>query len=331
MTIAGGFPHDNSEKRRGAHHSGGPGSRDVAVYGNTHTQKRKGVMNKGTGSLVGLGFAALIGLFIVFGSWYTIDQTQRGVLLRNGAFVEVVQPGLHFKWPWIEAVYKIDMQTHTKTWDKMEAYSADQQPAFLRVSVTMHVASDKIAEMYARFGGDNEAAVQRLIAPHVLEKTKVVFGQYTAARAISARGQLNADSAAALTQAIAYDPVFVIESTQIENIEFSAEYIKSVEARMQAEVEVQKLKQNLEREKVQAEIAVTQATGRANSIRAEAQAQADAIRLRGEAEATAIRARGTALGDNPHLVALVQAEKWNGVLPVTMIPGGSVPMLALGK
>ena len=43
-----------------------------------------------------------------------------------------MQPGLHFKWPWIETVYKIDMQTHTKTYDKMEAYSADQQPANLR-------------------------------------------------------------------------------------------------------------------------------------------------------------------------------------------------------
>ena len=52
-------------------------------------------------------------LTIALGSWYTIDQTRRGVLLRNGAFIEVVQPGLHFKWPWIETVYKIDMQTHT--------------------------------------------------------------------------------------------------------------------------------------------------------------------------------------------------------------------------
>src|SRR5260370_990792 len=54
----------------------------------------------------------IVGLTIMFGSWYTIDQTQRGVLLRNGAFVGVVQPGLNFKWPWIETVYKIDMQTH---------------------------------------------------------------------------------------------------------------------------------------------------------------------------------------------------------------------------
>jgi regulator of protease activity HflC (stomatin/prohibitin superfamily) len=276
--------------------------------------------------LLGIGI-----LTIVLGSWYTIDQTQRGILLRNGAFVEVVQPGLHFKWPWIDAVTKIDMQTHTFTWNKMESYSADQQPANLKVSVTIHVASDKVPEMYARFRGDQQAAVDRIIGPHVNEKVKVVFGQYTAARAISARGQLNSDSATALTQAIAYDPVFIIESVQIEDISFSQDYIKSVEQRMQAEVEVQRLRQNLEREKVQAEIVVTQATARANGVRAAAQAEADAIRLRGDAEASAITARAKALGDNPNLVSLTQAEKWDGKLPATMVPGGSVPMIALGK
>src|ERR1700745_1663314 len=75
----------------------------------------------------------LFGITIVFGSWYTVDETERGVLLRNGAFIEVVQPGLHSKWPWIEAVYKLDMQTHTYSWAKINSYSADQQPADLKV------------------------------------------------------------------------------------------------------------------------------------------------------------------------------------------------------
>lgn len=125
--------------------------------------------------------------------------------------------------------------------------------------------------------------------------------------------------------------MFIIESAQIENISFSSDYIKSVEMRMQAEVEVQRYRQQLEREKVQADIVVTQAKAQADSTRARAEAEAAAITLRGNAEATAIQARGKALGDNPHLVTLVQAEKWNGVLPVTMVPGGSVPMLALSK
>jgi regulator of protease activity HflC (stomatin/prohibitin superfamily) len=116
---------------------------------------------------------------------------------------------------------------------------------------------------------------------------------------------------------------------QIENLDFSNEYEKSIEQRMLAEVEVQRLRQNAEREKVQAEIVVTKATAEANAVRQRAQAESEAIRLRGEAEAAAIRARGAALGDNPNLVNLVQAEKWDGRLPVTMLPGGAVPMLNL--
>jgi regulator of protease activity HflC (stomatin/prohibitin superfamily) len=280
------------------------------------------------GGVVGVVVAA-IGLTIIFGSWYTVDQTQRAVLLRNGAYVETVQPGLHFKLPWFESVNKIDMQTHTHTWEKMEAYSSDQQPATIKVSVTLHVSPDKVGEVYSRFGGDIAAAISRVIAPHVAEKTKVVFGQYSAARAISDRAKLNADNSAALISAIAYDPVFGIESTQIEDIAFSTDYIKSVEDRMRAEVEVQKLTQNLSRERIQADIEVTRATGRANSVRAEALAQSEAITLRGNAEATAIAARGKALGDNPLLIQLTQAERWSGMLPTTMLPTGAIPMLTL--
>jgi regulator of protease activity HflC (stomatin/prohibitin superfamily) len=273
------------------------------------------------------GLAVLVALAIITGSWYTIDQTERGVLLRNGAIIEVEQPGLHFKWPFFESVSKIDMQTHNFTFDKVESYSADQQPANLKVSVTLHVSPDKVTEMYARFRGDQAAAISRLISPHMNQEVKVVFGQYTAQRAITARGQLNTDAAKALTDAISYDPIFVVEGVQIEDIAFSPDYIKSVEARMQAEVAVQQQQQLLAQEKIKADIAVTQATGRANSVIAEAKANADRTVLLGNAEATAIRARAEALGTNPNLIALTQAEKWNGVLPTTMVPGSSVPFL----
>ena len=88
--------------------------------------------------------------------------------------------------------------------------------------------------------------------------------------------------------------MIVVESVQLENIEFSTTYLHSIEQRMLAEVEVQKLQQNAEREKVQAQITVTQATAKANAVRAEAQAAADALRLNGEARATNIKLTGEA-------------------------------------
>jgi len=277
-----------------------------------------------------VAIAALLGLVIVFGSWYTVDQTQRGVILRNGAVVGTAQPGLGFKIPMIDSIEKISVRTATWTWDKMNSYSFDQQPADLKISVTLRAVPEKVADLYSRFGG-LETAVKQVVSPVVNQQVKIVFGRYTAVRAIQERGALNGAIRDAIVNALKDDSMVAIESVQLENIEFSHAYLQSIEQRMLAEVEVQKLQQNAEREKVQAQIVVTKATAEANAVRQRAQAESEAITLRGNAEATAISARGKALADNPNLVTLVQAEKWNGVLPVTMVPGGTVPMISLGK
>ncbi len=293
-------------------------------------------MNRG---LVGGVLALIVVCMIVLGSWYTVDQTERGVLLRNGAVVGTAQPGLGFKIPVIDSVEKISVKTATYTWDKMNSYSYDQQPADLKISVTLRAAPEKVADLYAKFGR-LDAAVNQVVSPVVNQQVKVVFGRYTAVKAIQDRGTLNNAIRDAIAETLKHDPMIVIESVQLENIEFSQNYLHSIEQRMLAEVEVQKLQQNAEREKVQAQITVTQATAKANAIRAEAQANADATRLAGEArasnikitgeaEAAAIEARGKALGNNPNLVTLVQAERWNGVLPTTMVPGSAVPFVAV--
>jgi regulator of protease activity HflC (stomatin/prohibitin superfamily) len=283
--------------------------------------------------------SGLVVLVLLLGSWYTIDQTERGVLLRNGAVVGTAQPGLGFKIPLIDSVQKVSVKTVTYTWDKMNSYSFDQQPPDLKISVTLRAAPEKVSDLYARFGA-LDAAVNQVVSPVVNQQVKVVFGHYTAVKAIQERGNLNTEIKNAIADTLKYDPMIIVEAVQLENIEFSPNYLHSIEQRMLAEVEVQKLQQNAEREKVQAQITVTQATAKANAIRAEAQANADATRLAGEAQAAnikvtgeaqaaAIEARAKALGTNPNLVTLVQAERWNGVLPTTMVPGSTVPFVSI--
>jgi regulator of protease activity HflC (stomatin/prohibitin superfamily) len=276
--------------------------------------------------MLGIGLLVVLGLSIVLGSWYTIDQRERGVILRNGKLIGTATPGLGFKIPFIDSIVKISLETQRVQFDKVNAYSRDQQPADLLISVNFRATEDKVDELYSQFGSVRGYA-DRILLPTVQSQSKIVFGQFNAVTAIQERGRLNAEVMAAVLK-YAEGPV-VIESVQIENLDFSNEYEKSIEQRMLAEVEVQRLRQNAEREKVQAEIVVTKATAEANAVRQRAQAESEAIRLRGEAEASAIRARGAALGDNPNLVNLVQAEKWDGRLPVTMLPGGAVPMINL--
>lgn len=277
--------------------------------------------------LVGV-VGVLLALTVMFGSWYTVDQGERGVLLRNGAVIGTASPGLGFKLPIIDGIKKFSVQDRIAKYEQVSAYSRDQQPAEMQVSVNYRLVPEQVIDIYSRFGSE-ENVVARLIQPRVFAELKTVFGRFNAVTAIQERERLNVEVRTAIAEAVA-GPVIII-GVQIENLDFSDAYEASIEQRMLAEVEVQRLRQNAEREKVQAEITVTQATAKANAVRAQAQADADAIKLRGEAEAQAIRARGEALRDNPALVELVQAERWDGKLPTTMVPGGAMPMLAIGR
>lgn len=272
-------------------------------------------------------FLALIGLLllsIVFGSWYTVDQGERGVKLRYGAIVGVADPGLNFKIPFVDTVRQISVQNQAIVYEKVEAYSKDQQPATLRISVSYRVPEASVEELYSQYGTIDKM-VERLISRKVPDEVKNVFGRYTAISAIQDRTKFGMDVNEALKKSVT-GPV-VVDSVQIEEVIFSDAYEQSIEKRMMAEVEIQTKRQNLETERINAEITVTQAKAQADSSLARAQAEAEAIRVRGIAEADAIKARGEALKQNTGIVALTQAEKWNGVLPTTMVPGGTVPFL----
>src|SRR3979411_249637 len=106
-------------------------------------------MNRG---IIGTIAAIVVIVIIAAGSWYTVDQTERGVHLRYGAVVGTAQPGLGFKIPLIDSVERISVKTSTYSWDKMNSYSYDQQPADLKISVTLRASPDKASDLYAKFG-----------------------------------------------------------------------------------------------------------------------------------------------------------------------------------
>jgi regulator of protease activity HflC (stomatin/prohibitin superfamily) len=268
-------------------------------------------------TVLGIGGAVVVGLIaltVVGGSFYTVDQGERGVILRNGAVVGTAEPGLGFKLPIVDSIREINVQTQARVYEKVMVYSRDQQNANLQVSVNYRLATDQVEKIYSEFGGQ-DGIVTRLLDRQVPEEVKNVFGRFNAVTAIQERARLGMEIQDAIQKA-SNNTMLIVESVQVENIDFSDAYEKSIEQRMLAEVEVQKVQQNAEREKVQAEIAVIQA-----------KAQADAVKLQGDAEAHAINARGRALRDNPALIELVQAEKWDGKLPTTMVPGQTVPFI----
>jgi len=279
--------------------------------------------------IVGAIFFGIFALSFFFGSYYTVDQGEKAVQTRFGSIVRVADPGLNFKMPWIDNVTKISTRTQTLEWKhdgktdfRMEAYSHDQQPAQMSVKVIWHVKGDdkSIRELYAQFK-DNAGIATAVIEPRSSTAVKTTFGQFTAVSVVQDRNRFNSVAFIAVQDLVNQGadgkqfPV-VVDGVQVWDITFSAAYIHAVEERMKAEVEVAKVTQNLERERKEAQIKVVQA-----------EAEAKATKLEGEAKAYSIKIQAEALRENKDIVPLELARKWDGKLPITMVPGQAVPFI----
>ncbi|HEX7959330.1 MAG TPA: SPFH domain-containing protein, partial [Terriglobales bacterium] len=142
------------------------------------------------------------------------------------------------------------------------------------------------------------------------------------------RDKLAAEITRVMQEAL-HEDGFVIEGVQLENIEFGKAYTQGIEDAARAEADVRKKRQELEQNRVTAESVKINADAAAYQTRAQADAEAYRIKAKGEAEAAAIQARADALKKNQDLVALIAAEKWDGKLPATMVPGSAVPFIGV--
>lgn len=81
------------------------------------------------GSGLGLGLIVLgvVAAWLVLGSWSTIDESQRGVVLRFGQFNRMMGAGLNFKWPSpIEQVIVVDSTRVRSISDQVRILTLDE-------------------------------------------------------------------------------------------------------------------------------------------------------------------------------------------------------------
>src|SRR5690348_18455246 len=123
-------------------------------------------------ALIAAAAGVLFLLFGINGTWLTVDQGQRAVLLRWGQAVGVEGPGLHFKLPFIEDVVKMSVREQKEEF-KTQAYSQDQQPATVLVSVNYRLPEGNVFDVYTRYGTDYPAI---LIDTQLPQRLKEVFG-----------------------------------------------------------------------------------------------------------------------------------------------------------
>jgi regulator of protease activity HflC (stomatin/prohibitin superfamily) len=271
-----------------------------------------------------MAFGAFVLLCLLWSSVYTINETERGLLLTGGKLSEVQDPGLHMRVPIIQSVKRLSLQTWTDNFPKLSAYSKDQQPADMRVSVTWTANPSELKTLY-RTTLDLDGVTNRFIRPITPTEVENVFGLYSAESLVQDRTAF----VLALTNRIKsmVPPFVTVVSIQVEDVNFSDAYEKTIEEKAKAAVAVDTAGKLEERATIDARAHVAKEQAFATAKKNQMIAEAEGITAKGTAEASAIVAKANALKNNPQLIQLIEAERWNGSRATTIF-GAATPLVS---
>jgi regulator of protease activity HflC (stomatin/prohibitin superfamily) len=276
-------------------------------------------------SLVLIAVVAVLGLGLLSSAFVIVNSGHVGVVITLGA----VQPdplpeGFHFKKPFLDQVEEIDIRLR-KTENAASAASKDLQVVSTRVAVQYSLNGPVVPLTYQKIGR-REVVETTLVDPAIMESVKAVTAQYTAEELVTRRAevkiQIQNTIETFINETLARKEVVGavnIANVAITDFDFSAEFNRAIEEKVRAEQEALKAGNEKLRRVTNAEAAAAERTLAAD-------AEAYQIEVASKARADAIRREAEALKDNPALIQLRIAEKWNGQLP--QVSGGSViPLL----
>ncbi|MFP5374544.1 MAG: FtsH protease activity modulator HflK [Gammaproteobacteria bacterium] len=136
----------------------------------------------------------LLALWLAFSSFVLIAEQQRGVVLRFGHSVRVMQPGPNFKWPWpVERVIKVNA-TQIRTFsDTVPVLTSDENIVRVEINVQYQVGDPHLYLFGTR---DADQVLQQAALSTVREQVgrsdlDTVLGA-RGALSVSARDQLQA-------------------------------------------------------------------------------------------------------------------------------------------
>lgn len=272
------------------------------------------------------GVTGLFGLIALMMSWYTIDEGHVGIIKTWGEAKYQVDPGLHFKMPFADAVEEIEVRQRKNT-EKLAAATANQLPATAKVSINWTANKTSAMSLFVSYGGLDQFE-ERILDPKLRSASKAAISKYTASEIIREREKVVASIMENMVAALEGFPV-TVNSPQLEDVTLPVAYLESVQAKERAREDAIREKHNLEKQRLESLQKVNTADANAQSVRKAASAEAFRLITTSEAEARAINLVNAALAKSPHYVELVKAKAWDGKLPVTMLGNGTNTLLSL--
>jgi regulator of protease activity HflC (stomatin/prohibitin superfamily) len=251
------------------------------------------------------GTATLIAV-LVLPALVITPPGHRAAIFDLGGGVSPVErgEGLSLVVPWFQTPRMVNVRTQIYS---VEVYpqSLDLQEVTVPVAVNWHVQPDQAAELYQAVGLDYARTV---IAPAVLQLVTQEVGQFKAIDFAQSRAALAEAVHKALQDRLGHYGIQV-ESVNVEDAIFAANFIQAVEAKVIADQKAAEAKRLIE-----------VAAAEAQAVRERAAGDRDAAIFKAEGQRQAIEDVSAALGFTPQeYLRWVMLSAWDGLLPSTLV------------
>ena len=268
---------------------------------------------------------ALVVLMLLFGCFVIVESGHVGVVRRLGAVqMDALPEGIHGKIPLLDSVIEVDIRLR-KAESEAQAASKDLQVVRTQVAVQYSMDGQVMPLTFQKIG-TRSVVETTLVSPAIMESVKAVTALYTAEDLVTNRAEVKNKIQLAIEDFINttlqqkdVGGALSLANVAITDFDFSDEFNRAIEEKVKAEQEALKAKNEKLRRVTQAEAAAAERTLAAD-------AEAYQIEVASMARAEAIRREAEALRDNPSLIQLRIAEKWDGQLP-QVSGGNAIPLL----
>jgi len=235
-----------------------------------------------------LGTIVFLGFVVLSNSVFIINETQRGVLLKFGEVVRAdLQPGLHWKVPFVDSVRKFDGRILTVD-STPERYFTQEQKQLIVDSYAKFRIIDTAKYYTATSGEEFRAAA--LLSQRINDDLRNQVAGRTVQEVVSGeRDQLMEAVKARLNQTVLTELGVEVIDVRVKKIDLPNEVSQSVYRRMNAEREKEAKELRSEGKEI-AEGMRAEADRKVTVIEAEAVRDAEMIRGDGDATATGIYA-----------------------------------------
>jgi prohibitin 2 len=272
-----------------------------------------------------IGFILLV--VVLAASVKIVEAGHRGVLLNFGAVdtSASLNEGIHFVVPFRDNIVQLEVRTQ-KIVENAASASRDLQDVSTQVALNYHITPDSAQVLFQQLGFDY---ANRVVSPAIQESVKQVTARYNAENLITNRETVKDEIETQIEQRLgAYN--IDVETISITEFQFSEQFRRAVEAKVEAEQRALQATNDLRRIEIEAQQAEARAVGeqQANIAHAEGVRQAAILQAQGEAEAISIVE--AQLRENPRYLEWLKTQRWDGVLPLVTGGGeGATPFIEI--